>query len=285
VTDTRWQLLAYVFASIVLRMVAAQLWRRRTSIGWVRFLSEGWAASILRLAYYIGLPYAALVLGVAPGRYLGLVGPNRWQTGEAFLVSFPQGGPIPKGDLWVGEPGLNVGGLVSWLRNYLSLVLLSWLPDLGRLLGLAALLVGLLSVVWLGYGFFRRWVLADGLKGWQSGKLSLKNLSALQVFYQAVHWSFYRSAIWLLTDDPYLGMLGGIVLVGGEWLLASGWPGATHPLGWEERLLDASVLIATFVIFFFVPNLWLLLPVHWLLAMASRRTTAWEQWQGFSRVG
>jgi len=265
VTDTRWQLLAYVFASIVLRMVAAQLWRRRTSIGWVRFLSEGWAASILRLAYYIGLPYAALVLGVAPGRYLGLVGQSRWQTGEAFLSS--------------SGSGLNIWGLVSWLRDYLSLVLLSWLPDLGRLLGLAALLVGLLSFVWLGYGYFRRRVLAEGLKGWQGGKLPPKNLSPVQVFYQAVHWSFYRSAIWLLTDDPYLGMLGGFVLVGGEWLLASGWPGARHPLGWEERLLDASVLIATFVIFFFVPNLWLLLPVHWLLAMASRRTIAWEQWQ------
>jgi hypothetical protein len=239
-------------------------------------------------------------LGVAPGRYLGLVGQNRWQTGEAFLSSF--------------EPGLNISGLVSWLRDYLSLVLLSWLPDLGRLLGLAALLVVLLSVVWLVYGYFRRRVLAEGLKEWQGGKLPLKNLPPVQVFYQAVHWSFYRSAIWLLTDDPYLGMLGGIVLVGGEWLLASrpaglasGWP--AHPrvplaqyskgmdssppgrarhslrslrsLEWEERLLDASVLIATFVIFFFVPNLWLLLPVHWLLALASRRAATWDRWSGF----
>lgn len=175
----------------------------------------------------------------------------------------------------MGEPGLNIWGLLSRLRDHLSLVLLSWLPDLGKLLGLAALLVVLLSVVWLGYGYFRRRMLAEGLKGWQGGKPPLKNLSPVQVFYQAVHWSFYRSAIWLLTDDPYLGMIGGIVLVGGEWLLASGWAGPRHPLEWEERLMDASVLIATFVIFFFVPNLWLLLPVHWLLATTSRRSIAW----------
>ena len=76
-TDLRWQLVAYVFVSIILWMVAAQLLRRRTGVAWIRLLSKGWAASILRFVYYIGLPYAALILGVVPGRYLGLVGLDR----------------------------------------------------------------------------------------------------------------------------------------------------------------------------------------------------------------
>ena len=75
-TDVRWQLVAYVFVSIVLWMVAAQLARRITGISWIRLLNKGWVASILRFVYYVGLPYAALILGVVPGRYLGLV-PDR----------------------------------------------------------------------------------------------------------------------------------------------------------------------------------------------------------------
>jgi hypothetical protein len=113
------------------------------------------------------------------------------------------------------------------------------------------------------------------VEGWKSGRLEAgqgKGRSLVQVIYQAVHWSFYRSAIWLLTDDLYLGVVGGILLVAGEWMLAPRWAERVgQRLAWEELLMDASVLIATSVIFFFVPNLWLLLPVHWLLAMISRR--------------
>ena len=276
-SDARWQLLAYVFVSIVLRMVAAQLWRRRAGIGWVRRLSKGWAASILRFVYYVGLPYAALILGVAPGRYLGLVGQSDWWADKA---------------LWAdSEPGWTISQLFSWLRDYLSLVLLGWLPDLARLIGLAAVMLLLLGLTWLGYGYFRRRVQAVGIEGWKDagwekwriGRIEAggrggseagpgKGFSPIQAVYQAVHWGFYRSAIWLLTDDLYLGVWGGILLVGGEWMLALGaadGDGRLHE--WEEGLIDASVLMATSVIFFFVPNLWLLLPVHWLLRMTSWR--------------
>ena len=47
-----------------------------------------------------------------------------------------------------------------------------------------------------------------------------------------------------------------------------------HAQAGEVLLIDASVLIATSLIFFFVPNLWLLIPVHWLLGMVSRRLVA-----------
>jgi len=251
VTDARWQLVAYVFVSIVLWMVAAQLVRRR-DVPWARRLSQGWAASIMRFVYYIGLPYAALVLGVVPGRYLGLVGLSRLQVGA-----------LP-------PSGLEAWQFLSQLRDVVSLVILGWLPDVGTLLSLSAVMLLLLSVAWLGYSRFKRGVAPD-----PGSNLPLPT-SAVRAGYQAVHWSFYRSAAWLLTDDLYLGVIGGILLVGVEWMLDPGWMARVRRApSAEEPLIDASLLIATSVIYFFAPNLWLLIPIHWLLAMAIRQAMAW----------
>jgi len=251
VIDARWQLAAYGLLSIILWMVAAQLVRRR-DIPLVRRLGTGWAASILRFVYYVGLPYTALVLGVLPGRYLGLVGLNRLQTGAAGGVD---AGP----DAW---------RLLAQLRDAASLAILDWLPGVGTLLSLGAIMLLLLSVAWLGYSRARRSLSpGSGVAGAPSPLPSM-----VQVGYQAIHWSFYRSVAWLLTDDLYLAVVGGILLVGVEWLLDPGrmMARAQQPAA-EEPLIDASLLIATSVIFFFVPNLWLLAPVHWLLAAASWR--------------
>ena len=245
-TDARWQLVAYVFLSIILWMVAAQLARRR-DVPLARRLSAGWAASILRFVYYIGLPYTALVLGVLPGRYLGLVGLNRLQTDAAG--------------------GVGAGFLVQ-LRDAASLAVLDWLPGVGALLSLGAIMLLLLSVAWLGYSRARRG-LSPGSE--MSGAPS-PFPSVAQAGYQAIHWSFYRSAVWLLTDDLYLAVVGGILLVGVEWLLDPGRMAGVRRAPWAEGpLMDAGLLIATSAIFFFVPNLWLLAPVHWLLAAVSWR--------------
>jgi hypothetical protein len=247
VTDPPWQLVAYGFLSIILWMVAAQLTLRR-DIPLARRLSTGWAASILRFVYYVGLPYTALVLGVLPGRYLGLIGLDRLQTGAAGGV----------------DAGLNAWRLLAQLRDAASLAILDWLPGIGTLLNLGAVMLLLLSIAWLGYSRARR-NLSTG-PGGAGTPFSLPSM--VQVGYQAIHWSFYRSVAWLLTNDLYLAVVGGILLVGVEWLLDPGrMTGAQH----EAPLIDASLLIATSVIFLFVPNLWLLVPVHWLLAAASWR--------------
>jgi len=247
VIDPRWQLVAYGFLSIILWMVAAQLARRR-DIPLARRLSTGWAASILRFVYYVGLPYTALVLGVLPGRYLGLIGLDRLQAGAA-------GG---------AEASLNAWHFLAQLRDGASLALLDWLPGVGTLLNLGTVMLLLLSVAWLGYSRARR-SLSPGLSG--AGAPSPLP-SMVQVGYQAIHWSFYRGVAWLLTDDLYLAVVGGILLVGVEWLLD---PSRVAGVQHEEPLIDASLLIATSTIFLFVPNLWLLVPVHWLLAAASWR--------------
>jgi hypothetical protein len=263
VTDVRWQLIAYVFVSIILWMVAAQLTRRRTGISWMRSLGKGWVASILRFVYYVGIPYAALILGVVPGRYLGLVGPDWLQAGTSPLSGF--------------EAAPNIWHFLAQVRDFVSLAVLNWLPHVGTVAGLAVVMFLLLSVTWLAYGYFRY----AATSGPIPRLLSLpggKTPSVVHIVYQAIHWSFYRSAVWLLTGDLYLGVVGGILLVGAEWMLDPGWTdGARHELSGDELLVDASVLIATSVIFFFVPNLWLVMPVHWLLAVASRRMAALGQ--------
>lgn len=257
--DTRWQLVAYVFVSIILRMVAAQLSRRRTDIAWVRFLSEGGAASVLRFGYYIGLPYIALILGVVPGRYIGLVGLGQPQDSPSGFES----------------------GLLAQIRDYLSLVILNWLPGVGTVVALGLVMLLFLGFMWLGYAYFRGSVLSGSSSG-PSSRRGGYRLSLLQVIYQAIHWSFYRGAVWLLTDDLYLGVIGGIILVGGEWMLDAGWVHeARNARVGEVLLIDASVLVSSSLIFFFVPNLWLLIPVHWLLALVSRRVVM----LGYERSG
>jgi hypothetical protein len=247
--DTRWQLVAYLFVSIILRMVAAQFSRRQTDVGWVRFLSEGWAASALRFGYYVGLPYIALILGVVPGRYLGLVGPGQ-----------------PQDTL----PG-SESGFLAQIRDYLSLVILNWLPDMGTVVALGVLTLLFLSLTWFAYARFKGYLVSGGDMGPTSPQ-SGNRLGVLRVIYQAVHWSFYRSAVWLLTGDLYLGVMGGIILVVGEWILDVGWVHqARHARAGEFLLIDASLLVATSLIFFFVPNLWLLIPIHWISASVSRR--------------
>jgi hypothetical protein len=263
VTDVRWQLVAYVFVSIILSMVAAQLARRQTRVSWIRLLGKGWAVSILRFVYYVGIPYAALILGVVPGRYLGLVGPDQLQGGRSPLFGLES---VP-----------NAWQFLSRVRDFISLAVLNWLPNVGTIAGLAVIMFLLLSVTWLAYGY----ITYGTIPAPRARSLSLprrKNPSVVQIVYHAIHWSFYRSAIWLLTDNLYLGVIGGILLVGGEWMLDPGWiDGVRHELTGDEHLIDASVLIATSVIFFFVPNLWLMMPVHWLLATSSRRMVALGQ--------
>ena len=147
--DTRWQLVAYVCVSIILRMVAAQLSRRRMDIAWVRFFSEGWPTSVLRFAYYIGLPYIALILGVVPGRYLGLVGPGRLQE--------PASGPTPT--------------LLEQIRDHLSLAFLSWLPDVGTIVGLGVIVMLFLGgAVIMATGLTTLWSLRHLLRRPKIGK-------------------------------------------------------------------------------------------------------------------
>ncbi len=250
--DARWQVVAYLLSSVLLRLVATRLASPVAgSARWTISLTSDWRASALRFAYYIGLPYITLLLGVLPGHYLGLSGLDRIQA--------------------MGDSS-SAGSVFTQARAALSLLLLAWLPDLGRLAELTVLLALLVVVTWLIYRHVRRTLSSEGPaapRTTSDGSPATFSRSA----YAAIHWSFYRASAWLLAGDLYVGVVGGVVLVGAEWLLCNRCTArpAREGIPVEPLLADAGVLIATSTIFYFVPNLWLLIPIHWLLALASWR--------------
>jgi len=207
----------------------------------------------LRLAYYVGFPYVALILGVIPSNYLGLKGLGR----------LPQ--PV------------QAGGRVSALerlRATFSFVLREWVTDLGPALTLLAIVGAILAVSWLVYGRVKRQAYRQARIGPVSNLAWHPALS--QIIYQQIHWCFYRSAIWTLSGDLYLAAVGGTVLVWAEWFLSPDFirrvlrvPDA------EEPLVDGSLLVATSAVFSIVPNLWLLIPMHWFFSVLSRFMIRW----------
>jgi cbb3-type cytochrome oxidase subunit 3 len=252
--DVRWQVIAYLLASILLQVVTIRLLAaRRTSLPWAHRLNRGWAAALMRFIYYVGFPYLTLVLGVIPSSYLGLVGLEHLPT-------------------IANAPG--AGSLLSQVRAALSLLLLEWLPGVGRMAGLAALMGLLLGVAWFAYGRARRRSLGDAVAALASIE-SPSPASFSQTAYAAIHWSFYRAGLWVLVGDLYVAAVCGMVLVGLEWLLSEAGTRAIRPLQAADALaVEASLLVTTATLFYFVPNLWLIIPVHWLLALLSWRVLA-----------
>ncbi|PWH13821.1 MAG: hypothetical protein DDG58_13345 [Ardenticatenia bacterium] len=248
--DVRWQVVAYLVASMLFRLAAERLAvfiraRAPRHPGWIH-----WGSSLLRFGYYIGLPYVALLLGVLPAGYLGLVGLEQLPRAAALAAA---------------------SGIGEQLRMGVALLLRTWLPHLGQWAGLTVLMAGVLAAAWALYRDARR-PTHDDPRSFES----LDDVAVpATVVYAALHWSFYRAAIWWLSDDLYLGVMGGVALVLMESGLCAWWAGRpSQPLTSERILVDASLLITTAAIFYYVPNLWLLIPTHWLLARLCRRLMA-----------
>ncbi|MGC8877917.1 MAG: hypothetical protein ACP5R2_01675 [Anaerolineae bacterium] len=251
--DARWQIIAYLIASVLFRLASERLdpfikvnvSRHPT---WTNFGSP-----FLRFVYHIGFPYLALLLGALPARYLGLVGLEQLDVAPELST---------------------VSGMMDRMRIAIALLLRSWLPQLGPWASLTILMAGLLTATWTLYRYVRH---STGGDPPSSGiPSSAGDVTAFStVVYAAVHWSFYRGGIWWLGNDLYLGLVGGAALVFVEWGLCA-WL-ARRPLQRltsERTLIEAGLLIATAAIFYYVPNLWLLIPVHWLLARLCRRLIA-----------
>lgn len=154
----------------------------------------------------------------------------------------------------LGLKGLDYFALASAAGSFQqagTLLLLEWLLDSQVLIPLSLLALLFLSGI--------RWHLSHN-----HIRLALPQVSMLAVIYTGLHWAFYRAAFWTITGDLYLGLVWGIGLVTGEWLL----------IGWiQKQLLPQSshlltqfmVLTLTGLLFFYVPNLWLIWPVHLLM--------------------
>jgi len=214
------------------------LQQRRAGHPIVKNIAMPWVKQAAIFFYFVGLPYLALVLGILTPQSLGLTGLDYF-----LLINWQS------------------SALAAQLQQAVTLMLLEWLLDSTAVIlaGAAALL--LLVVIW--HSLTRSRV-----------KIELSRQSALNTIYAAVHWAFYRAIFWTITGDLYLGIVWGTLFTMLEWGLTCYIRGQ-----WRARqqqfLVDTMLLISTGTIFFYSPNLWLLLPMHWaMVALTNRRWAA-----------
>jgi hypothetical protein len=189
-----------------------------------------WLLEAIRLLYYIGIPYAVLLRGVALPRLMGLTH-------------------------------------LDWVRGI----------GLGTALGGGTFLI--LAFTWWWYA---RAVAALPPSARERQGTSLRFAGSTngwsllrEAIYLETHWAFYRSATILLLDDYYVGIFLGFLLVTLEWSMNPAWR-KDWGLSWRsvDILMGWSMAFATTIVFFFIRNLWVLVPIHWGIGIACRNLVA-----------
>jgi len=189
-----------------------------------------WLLEAIRLLYHSGVPYAALLRGVALPRLMGLT------------------------DL-------------DWVKGI----------GLGTALGGGTFL--LLALIWWWYA---RAIAALPLPAREQRETSLGVDGSInwwillrEAIYLETHWTFYRSAAILLLDDYYVGTFLGFLLVTLEWSINPTWR-VDLGLPWRSVniLMRWSMAFTMAIIFLFIRNLWLLVPIHWGIEIACHRLLA-----------
>ncbi len=187
-----------------------------------------WLLQILRLLYFIGLPFAALLWGhdAVIGGFLGL---------QRFDLST------------LGGEGIDD----SWL---------DWVHDVGWavVLGLGAW--GLLTLGWWAYR--RALVTAD-----EKGAVTNASVSGWvllrEAAYHEAHWAFYRNAP-ILAWGAYWGIWAGLALVALEATLNPAWrKGLDDPRRAPAQLMRGALAVVSSVLLWLTQNLWLALALHW----------------------
>ncbi|MFQ5610614.1 MAG: hypothetical protein ACE5H9_00610 [Anaerolineae bacterium] len=242
--------LAAALGAMSVVVVVEATWLARSLSAEPRFrrLSDSWLPTLCRILFLLGLPYIALISGLLPARFFGL-------TGLADLVSVNLNQPGPR--------------LLVELQLLLGAILLAWLPILGRalLVGLGALLAVGLALIVYHRSFLR------------PGRPSPADLpgpvyaSSVDLLLDAVHWSFYRALVWLLAGNLYVGVWGGVILIGLE-LTTAAYVGKISPEQHQQYLWRFMLAVLTSLCFFFAPDFWLILVLHfglvWLVQAGLR---------------
>ena len=187
---------------------------------------------LLRLLYYIGVPFAALLWGhdAVVGRLLGLQRLDLSALGEETTVA---------------------AVAANWL---------DWAYDVGWAAALGIGAWGLLALGWWAY--CRALATADGEEvvagANTSGWVLLREAA-----YHEVHWAFYRNAP-ILAFGTYWGVWGGLALVALEAALNPAWRnGLTDPQRAPAQLLRGALAVVSSALFLLTRNLWLALALHW----------------------
>jgi hypothetical protein len=101
-----------------------------------------------------------------------------------------------------------------------------------------------------------------------------------EAIYLQAHWAFYRSVVILLLNDHYTGTFLGFLLITLEWAMNPAWrEDLNSPWRSAHPLLRWSTAFSTAIIFLFIRNLWLLMPIHWGIEVACQRLLT-----GFSQL-
>lgn len=191
---------------------------------------------VLRLLYYLGLPFAALLWGrdALVTRVFGLQ---------------PLALPVGAG----GQYGPAIA--LNWR---------DWAGDIGWAVVLAALACGVMGIAWLSY---RRIAVTRAL--WPiMGSASLAALLLREAVYHEVHWAFYRHMP-VIALGNYWGVWCGLGLVALEALLNPAWHrDLADPARAPERLMRSSLAVISALLFLKTENLWLAILVHWLVSLA-----------------
>ncbi len=251
--DVSLELALWTAGSILLSVVVG-LWawltvrRPHSRLGWLgdSLTSNpfGRAASFLvRIAFYIGLPYAALMNHALSPVVVGLLGTQ-----------------TPDLPWWL--LGWNPD---DWVRAAL------WTAVLGSIAA---------AVLLLGWRNVYRASLARQEMGsaFPSGGLlpapSILVIAREGIFAE-IHWAFYRAAPLAFIADPYWATLAGTVLVILEWVLDPAWhAGLANDSRREALLMQLTWLALSASIFVLARNIWPILVLHIALAwMVGRWVT------------
>ncbi len=198
-----------------------------------------WALQFLRLLYYIGMPFAALLWGhdAVIGRLLGL----------------------QRLDLSVfGGEEASANTVANWI---------DWTHDVGWA---AVLGIGTWGLLALGWWAYSRALVAAGVTT-DGGETTPRADTSGWIFlreaaYHEVHWAFYRNMP-ILATGPYWGVWIGLALVALEAALNPTWrTGLTDPQRAPVQLSRGALAILSSMLFLLTQNLWLVLALHWAVS-------------------
>ncbi len=251
----------WIAVSIVLYALVTNLaWRTRTEwTGWpgramarlVRWRYAPWMGEILRLLYYVGLPYTVIVFR---------------RVGQPAYMGIP---PLEGNALTIGEAILQLLGLAHPDEAWQIL----W-PALGLTAGALAL-TALLC-----------WWYTRSLRALPPVTVPITNAGPIswwiafrEAAYLQMHWAFYRSGTILLTENFYSGTALSLVLICLEWALNPAWrTDLRQPFRAEVRLSRLSLALITALLFYYTRNLWMGILVHWVLHLTyARLLRIWRQ--------
>jgi len=245
--DYKLELGVWVVASLVLSIAGAWLaWRFRhmesRSAEWLRRrLLDGVSGRIflqlIRLLYYVGLPYFVVLRRVLSLVMIGL-----------------RGSEMSEAAWW----------LLGWQVD-------DWAQALGWAAGLGSIVAILLALAW------RNAVRAQGQSPFVRGVWPVQPwwVTLREVVYNEIHWAFYRVGPQLVLSDTYWAVLIGAAFPLLEWLLDPDWWVQIRGGPRRELVLMQFMWLATSTVYFLLArNVWLALMLHLVLALALNRWLA-----------